>query len=62
MKRDIISFSKIISIRFHRPDKNFVADIIYGILASGNCHLTEIVNQPHEKTKRHSARIEWFEK
>ena len=55
MKRDILSFSKIIANKSHRPDKKFSADIIYGILASGSCHLTDIVDQLHEKTKKVNA-------
>ena len=55
MKRDILSFTKIISNRSHRPDKKFSADMIYGILASGSCHLTDIVDQLHEKTKKVNA-------
>ena len=55
MKRDILSFSKIISTRSHRPDKKFTADMVYGILASGSCHLTDIVDQLHEKTKKVNA-------
>lgn len=55
IKRDILSFSKIISTRSHRPDKKFTADMIYGILASGSCHLTDIVDQLHEKTKKVNA-------
>ena len=55
MKRDILSFSKFISTRSHRPDKKFTADMIYGILASGSCHLTDIVDQLHEKTKKVNA-------
>ena len=51
MKRDILSFTKIISNRSHRPDKKFSADMVYGTLASGSCHLTDIVDQLHEKTK-----------
>ena len=52
MKRDILSFSKIVSLRSHRPDRKFAADMIYGILAAGSCHLTDIVDQLHEKTKK----------
>ena len=52
MKRDILSFSKIISQSSHRPDIKFAADMIYGILASGSCHLTDIVDQLHEKTQK----------
>ena len=55
MKRDILSFTKIISNRSHRPDKKFSADMVYGTLASGSCHLTDIIDQLHEKTKKVNA-------
>ena len=55
MKRDILSFSHLISQKSHKPDKKFAADMIYGILASGSCHLTDIVDQLHEKTKKVNA-------
>ena len=55
MKRDILSFTKIISNRSHRPDKKFSAYMVYGTLASGSCHLTDIVDQLHEKTKKVNA-------
>lgn len=55
MKRDIINFSKNISKNSHKPDKKFAADMIYGILSSGSCHLTDIVDHLHEKTKKVNA-------
>ncbi len=55
MKRDILSFSGLISKKSHRPDKKFTADMIYGILASGSCHLTDIIDQLHEKAKKVNA-------
>lgn len=55
MKRDILSFSRKISSSSHKPEKKFVAEMLYGILASGSCHLTDIVDQLHEKTKKVNA-------
>ena len=55
MKRDILTFSKIISSKSHKPDRKFAADMIYGILASGSCHLTDMVDQLHEDTKKVNA-------
>ena len=52
MKRDILSFSNKISINLSKPDKKFAADMTYGILASGSCLLTDIVDQLHEKAKK----------
>lgn len=55
MKRDILTFSKIISSKSHKSDRKFAADMIYGILASGSCRLTDIVDQLHENTKKVNA-------
>ena len=55
MKRDILSFSKMISHKLHKPDMKFSADMTYGLLASGSCHLTDIVDQLHENTKKINA-------
>ena len=52
MKRDILSFSNKISKNLSKPDKKFAADMTYGILASGSCLLTDIVDQLHEKAKK----------
>ena len=54
-KRDIITFSKKITSTSHKPEKKFAAEMIYGLLASGNCHLTDIVDHLHEKTKKVNA-------
>ena len=52
MKREILNFSNKISRRLSRPDKKFAADMTYGILASGSCLLTDIVDQLHEDSKK----------
>jgi len=55
LKREIINFSKNISESLSKPDQKFYADMIYGILASGSCLLTDIVDQLHEPTKKINA-------
>ena len=52
MKREILNFSKNISAPLSKPDTKFVADITYGMLASGSCILTDIVDQLHEPAKK----------
>lgn len=52
LKRKILSFSNKISKRLPKPDRKFVADITYGMLASGSCLLTDIVDQLHEPSKK----------
>jgi len=52
MKREILSFSNKISRKLSKPDKKFTADITYGMLASGSCLLTDIVDQLHEDSKK----------
>ena len=52
MKREILNFSNKISRRLPRPDRKFTADMTYGILVSGNCLLTDIVDQLHEDSKK----------
>ncbi len=45
MKREILSFSNKIS----RLDKRFTADMAYGMLASKNCLLIDIIDMLHKK-------------
>lgn len=52
MKREILNFSKKISKHLSKPDKKFTADMTYGMLASGSCLLTDIVDQLHEDSKK----------
>lgn len=52
MKREILSFSNKISKTLSKPERKFMADINYGILASGSCLLTDIVDQLHEPSKK----------
>ena len=52
LKREILNFSNKISQSLARPDKKFTADITYGMLASGSCLLTDVVDQLHEDSKK----------
>lgn len=52
LKREILSFSNKISKHLSRPDKKFSADMTYGMLASGSCLLTDIVDQLHEPSRK----------
>ena len=51
-KREILGFSDKLSAGSHRPDRKFVADMSYGLLASGSCLLTDIADQLHEKGRK----------
>lgn len=52
MKREILSFSNKISRNLSKPERKFMADMNYGMLASGSCLLTDIVDQLHEPSKK----------
>ena len=52
LKREILTFSNKISKSLSKPDKKFIADMTYGMLASQSCLLTDIVDQLHEDTKK----------
>lgn len=52
MKREILSFSKKISHKLPKPERKFIADMNYGILASNSCLLTDIVDQLHEPSRK----------
>ena len=52
MKREILFFSNKISKRLTKPEKKFTADMTYGMLASGSCLLTDVVDQLHETSKK----------
>ena len=51
MKREILTFSNKISRKLPKPEKKFIADMNYGILASNSCLLTDIVDQLHEHSE-----------
>ena len=52
LKREILTFSNRISKPLTKPERQFTADITYGLLASGSCLLTDIVDQLHEDSKK----------
>ena len=52
MKREILSFSNKISKKLPKPERKFIADMTYGILASRSCLLTDIIDQLHEPAKK----------
>ena len=52
MKREILTFSNKISRNLPKPERKFVADMNYGMLASGSCLLTDIVDHLHEPSKK----------
>ena len=52
MKREILSFSNKIFRKLSKPDRRFIADMNYGILASGICLLTDIVDHLHEPSRK----------
>ena len=52
MKREILTFSNKISKKLSKPDRKFSADMIYGLLASQSCLLTDIIDQLHEPIQK----------
>ena len=52
MKRKILTFTNKISKRLSKPERKFTADITYGMLASGSCLLTDVVDKLHESSKK----------
>ena len=52
LKRDILNFSNKLSRCLPKSDRKFNADMLYGILASGSCLLTDIADRLHENAKK----------
>lgn len=52
LKRKILTFPIKFSRHISKPERKFSADITYGMLASGSCLLTDVVNQLHESSKK----------
>ena len=52
MKREIIRFSEKISASLVRPERKFLADMLYGMLASRSCLLSEIAHALQEDTRK----------
>ncbi len=52
MIREILNFVEKISANTYRPQKKFMADIIYGMLASGSCLLTKVAQELCEDSRK----------
>lgn len=52
LKREILNFSNKISKKLPKPERKFIADMNYGMLASNSCLLTDIADQLHETSKK----------
>lgn len=52
LKREILFFSNKISHTLQKPQRKFIADMNYGMLASKSCLLTDIVDRLLENTKK----------
>lgn len=52
LKREILSFSNKISKCLSKPDRKFFADMLYGILASRSCLLTDISDKLLDPCKK----------
>lgn len=50
-KRSLFNYTSRVTAGHHKPRSKFVADMLFGILASGSTHLTEISRALREKTK-----------
>lgn len=52
MKREILNFSNKISKNLSRLDRKFTANMVYGMLASNSCLLTDIADRLLEPSKK----------
>ena len=52
LKREILTFSNNLSRKLPKPERKFIADMNYGILASKSCLLTDIADQLHEPSRK----------
>jgi hypothetical protein len=56
LKREILNFSNKISQKLSQPDRKILLLISpIGMLASGSCLLTDVVDQLHEDSKKSTA-------
>jgi hypothetical protein len=51
-KREILTFSNKLSNGMGRPDQKFIADMIYGMIASESVHLSDIAQALREDTRK----------
>ncbi|MCL2334435.1 MAG: transposase [Endomicrobia bacterium] len=49
LKRGLLNFTKSISDGFTKPTGKFIADMVYGMIGSGSCKLTEIGRELKEE-------------
>lgn len=52
LKSKILNFANKISRKLTKPNRKFIADMTYGILASQSCLLTDIADHLHESSKK----------
>lgn len=52
LKREISNFSNKVSKKLPKPERKFIANMNYGMLASNSCLLTDISDQLHEDSKK----------
>ncbi len=52
LKREILTFCNKFSRKLPKPKRKFIADMNYGMLVSGSCLLTDIVDQLHETSRK----------
>lgn len=52
MKREILTFSNKFSKGLKKPQRKFVADLTYGMLASRSCLLSDVADALHETAKK----------
>jgi hypothetical protein len=52
LKREILTFSNYFSKGLSRPQKKFIADMSYGMLASSSCLLSDIAHMLKESIKK----------
>ena len=51
MKREIVNFSKKISLELNKPTSKFVLDMQYGLSKGGSCLISEIARSLDEDIK-----------
>ena len=55
MKREILTFSNKFSKNLSKPQKKFVADLIYGMLSSNSYLLFDVADTLHEDIKKENT-------
>ena len=52
MKQEILTFSNKISRKLSKPDREFMADMNYGMLASNSHHPVSLFSEIHSSTEK----------